>query len=58
MAFSPGTTQAGWSIEACEPFPDLKPPNELPQTIKTERLEVLEFQLLHHIMLVLHVLKT
>ena len=35
-----GTTQTGCSIEPCDQFPDLKPPKELPSTIKTEQLEV------------------
>lgn len=34
------TTQTGCSIESCDPFPDLKPPKELPTAIKTEQLGV------------------
>ena len=38
---SPGTTQAGCSIEPCNAFLNLEPPEELSLTIKTRQIEVL-----------------
>ena len=53
-----GTTQTGCSIELCDPFPDLKPPKELPSTIlKPSNLKFLVYLMLLCIMFVLTPLK-